>query len=345
MAELMSSYKSPFVTLKRGEEVSGTITKINKADIRADINAKAEAIVLEKDRNLLQSLLAHIKVGDEVTATVLTPENESGVPVVSLRKYIETKTWGELTSLQEKQEQMMVTVTEVTKGGYLVTTEQGVNGFLPNSHVSFMQQEKITPGKKIQVSVLELNRKDNKILFSQKSQMTAEEFSKLAAKFTVGEKVTGVITHVAAFGMFISLSDATLEGFVHISEVSWDKVEELQDDYSVGQEIEAIVTGNDSDAKRIDLSIKRLTADPFEDIMKQYPLESKVAAIVSGEDSNGVLVRLNETVQGIIKKEKVPAGTTYTPGQEVTLTVTEHDTKRHRVILTPVLLEKPLMYR
>ncbi|CAN5147137.1 hypothetical protein BH11PAT1_BH11PAT1_4300 [soil metagenome] len=345
MAELMATYTSPFVALKRGEDVKGKITKINKSEIRADINAKAEAIVLEKDHGLLQNLLTQINVGDELTFTVLTPENENGQPVVSLRRFIENRTWDGLTETQKNQEQLTVTVTDVTKGGYLVTTETGTSGFLPNSHVSFMQQEKVQPGQKIKVSVLELNRKENKMLFSQKSTITGEEFKKLANKLPVGQKLTGVITHVASFGLFISLSEATLEGFVHISEVSWEKVEDLTDLYTVGQEIEAVVIRHDMEGKRIDLSVKRLTEDPFGEVMKQYPVEKKVSGKVTGQDNNGVHLDLGEGVSALIKKEKVPAGTTYTTGQEISVTVSEHDAKRHRLLVTPVLLEKPLMYR
>lgn len=352
MAELMASYKSPLVTFKKGDQVTGKITKLTRNEIRVDIQAKAEAIVLEKDRKILQSLMTLLHVGDEVTVSILSPEAENGLPVVSLRRFVDNKSWDSLAALQKKQELVTVTVTDLTKGGYIVVTDAGTSGFLPNSHMSFRSNQQVAVGQKLQVSILELHRKENKIIFSQKSAVDAEEFVKVAKSYSSGQKISAPITSITAFGLFLSLPTTlatgevlNLDGLIHISEIAWEKVNDLQEMFSVGQLVEAVVTGVDGDSKRVNLSIKRLSADPFEDIKKKYPVDTKVTGTVTAVDENGVAVAIAAGVTALIKKEKVPPSTTYTVGQEITVTVTEIDTRRHRVILSPVLKEKPLMYR
>ena len=115
--------------------------------------------------------------------------------------------------------------------------------------------------------------------------------------------------------------------------------------YKQGDEVEAVVIGTDKDARRIDLSLKRLTADPFEKMKEQYPLEKQVSATVTKTEDGNVYLTIGDDVEGIIKKEKVPPTTAYAAGQIVTATVTSHDQRRRRIELTPVLKEKPLMYR
>jgi small subunit ribosomal protein S1 len=143
--------------------------------------------------------------------------------------------------------------------------------------------------------------------------------------------------------------DAPLDGMIHISEVSWEKVDELVSKYHVGQKIDAIVLGSDSDTKRLELSIKRLTSDPFEEIVKEYQVDKKVTGTVTEISDAGLTLTLPAvagiTVEGMIRKEKIPPTTHYEVGQHVEATVIQLDARKRRVLLTPVLKEKPLMYR
>ncbi|MDE2589766.1 MAG: hypothetical protein KGL95_08900, partial [Patescibacteria group bacterium] len=127
MAELMAKHTSPFVTVHKGDVVKGTITKLTPSEILLDINAKTEAVVLEKDRNLVRALMSMLKVGDIVDAQVLNPESETGNTVVSLRRFIDEKLWEHLGKLQKDHEKVDVTVKAQTKGGYLVETPMGID--------------------------------------------------------------------------------------------------------------------------------------------------------------------------------------------------------------------------
>jgi small subunit ribosomal protein S1 len=344
MAALLAAHENKFVTLKKGESVKGKITKLTSSEITVDTGSKTEAIVLEKERRIMNTIMSMFKVGDTVEVNVLNPESESGQPIVSLRRYLGDISWKKLEELEKSKESINVIVAEATKAGYLATTEFGVSGFLPQSHT---QQADLEVGSEVKVTVLELNRKDNKVIFSQKTSISEEDFAKATKALKVGEKVNVTITNVSTFGLFVTFAvkEASLDGFIHISEVAWEKVEDLASIYTVGQALDAVVTRFDEDNRRVNLSIKRLTTDPFEALMEKYPVEKKVSGTVASVSDSGVTITLDENVEAFIKKEKIPPTTTYTVGQEVTVTVAEFDKRRHKIIVVPVLLEKPLMYR
>jgi len=297
MAELMAKHQDAFVVLKRGEKVTGIVSKITSQEMFVVINNKTEAAVLEKDRNLFKQLVHFLKVGDSVEAMVLSPENEMGMPVVTLRHFLEDKMWGELERLQKSQEKVQVTIKDATKGGFLVDSELGVSGFLPNSHVAVGEDTNQLVGRTIQAAVVELAKDQKKVIFSQKGILTTDEFKKFTAQLKAGMKVQGVISGITTFGLFVSLATegaqtSPIEGLVHISEVSWSKVEDLQQMFSLGEKVEAVVVGIDADAKRIDLSLKRLTVDPFAKISEAFPVDKKVSGAVKSVDESGVIVDL-----------------------------------------------------
>lgn len=354
MADLMRSVKSPFLSLKKGDAVKGRITKLSPSEILLDINAKTEAVVLEKDKRLLRMILSHVKVGDEVTVSVLNPESDMGNPVVSLRRFLDDLLWKDLEDKSKNHSSLSATVTDVTRGGYLVDLKGGLSGFLPNSQTTIVHDGQATDvvGKTIDVYVLDLSRKTRKIIFSQRPVVSKEEFEKTIKKLSVGQKVSGVVTSITTFGVFVSvaLEGTTIDGLIHISEISWEKVEDVEKHFVQGQTVEATIIGFDKEAKRADLSIKRLTVDPFEKIGKAFSVDQKVSGTVARITATGVVVDLQapeggEVVEGFIRKEKIPPTVSYEPGKQVTATVSQIDTRRHRIILIPVLLGKPIGYR
>lgn len=349
MAALLAKHQDKFVTLKKGESVKGKITKLTRGEIIVDLGSKTEALVLEKERHILDTIFGMFKVGDTVEVNVLNPESDNGNAVVSLRRYLADLSWKKLEELVKSKTPITVTVQDATKAGYVSVTDFGVAGFLPQSHTS---QADLSAGSTLDVTVLELNRKDNKIIFSQKPAVSDEDFAKAVKKLKIGDKVKATITNISSFGIFTTfeVEKVVLEGFIHISEVAWEKVTDLSSLYNAAEEVEAVVVRFDEDNKRVNLSVKRLTADPFDEIMKAYPVDRKVTGEVTKVEESGVTVLLEATnefneVEAFIKKEKIPPTITYTVGQKITVTVSEFDKKKHRIIVVPVLLEKPLMYR
>lgn len=353
MAELMQKSKTSFVTLRKGEPVKGRITKLSSSEILVNVGAKAEAIVLEKERHIMRNLLRMLKVGDEVTVGVLSPESEIGNPIVSLRRFIDDLIWESFTKKQEAQEQIKVTVKEVTKGGYIAETEEAIFGFMPNSQLISQAENPEMVGKHIPVYILEQNRQAHKLLFSQKPLMNDKQFEEIVKTLKSGQKINVVVTHIANFGVFaaVPVGQTTIDGLIHISEVAWEKTEDMAGIFTVGQTVEAVVIGIDREAKRIDLSVKRLTADPYQEALKKYSPEQKITGTVIKVFDGGIALNIEDAsipegkIEAIIRKEKIPPTTTYEVGQTITITINEIDTKRHRLIVVPVLKEKPIGYR
>lgn len=351
MADLMKKVqanKTPLVSPHKGDMLIGTITKLTSSEVLVDINAKTEAVVLEKERHIMNKILSSYKVGDKVNVQVLNPESDFGYPVVSLRRSVGDITWDRLAKLQKSQEPVEVNLDMATKGGYLATTSDGISGFLPNSHTSSLENPVGLIGKKIKVIVLETNRQLNKIIFSQKQAMDPSDFQKLIKDLKVGQKIDAVVTNVAPFGVFLSIpvnDKKFTEGFIHISEVSWENVENLSDLFKIGDKVTGVVTGFDKESRRVNLSLKRLLADPFEKKLREFTIDKKVKAKITRIISSGILLDLGDNITGLMKKEKIPVSTIYKEGQEIEVSVSTLDKKRHRVEVTPVLLRKSIGYR
>lgn len=348
MADLLAAHKTNFVRVSKGEVLSGIITKLTPSEILVDIGAKTESVVLEKDRKILRSLLSTLKVGDKVTVSVLNPESDFGNPVVSLRRFNDDRVWEKLEKMQKDKEKLDVFVDESTKGGFLVSTNDGVSGFLPNSQADFLENAQGLIGKTIKVSLIELNRPLRKVIFSQKATMASEDFEKAVKSLKLGQEIDATISNIVPFGIFLSVElpdKKTVEGFVHISEVSWEKIVTVPDVFKAGDKIKTQIINFDKDSKRINLSIKKLLKDPFEEKLNMLKPDQRVSGKVVKVLSSGVLIDLGENLEGFIKKDKIPPAMKFNEGAEVNATVVEIDSKKHRVILVPVLTEKPIGYR
>lgn len=347
MAQLLSTYKSPFVTTKKGEALKGTITKLTPSEILVDLGAKTEAVVLEKDRRILKSILSTLLLGDTVTVTVLNPESDLGNPVVSLRRFISDMLWEKLTSVQKTQESLQATIREATRGGYLVDIDFGFSAFLPYSQVLPSMENAV--GATTQVYVLELNRPARRIIVSQKRALGKEDFEKRIKPLQVGQKITSTVVSVTSFGVFTSLqlNGDVLDGLVHISEVAWNPVENIEKLYSVGQKVACVVVGFDEEARRVELSIKRLTPDPFSKISLEYKVDQKVKGRVKRISNSALFVELDpqNAIEGMMRKEKIPPNVSYEVGNDVEAIVSNIDTKRRKIMLVPSLKAKPIGYR
>lgn len=353
MAKLLAAKDAKLPTFSKRDIVKGKITKLTRQEILVDLDSKAEALVLEKDRRILRTLLESLKVGDEVTVSILSPESENGYPVVSLRRFVEDKSWDNLAKIQSQREMVTVEVLEITKGGYVVRMESGVQGFLPQSHIVRTGSGESNPGDKLSVYVQDLKRQDSKVIFSQKQSLSLDEFKAVMQQYKKEQKVKVTVENVTSFGVFVSLpfvrkgadEESKIDGLIHISEVSWQKTEDISGDFKVGQELEAVVIGFDTEAKRVDLSLKRLSADPFTETAKRYPVDKKVEGKVVKVVDGNLQIELEEGVEGVVRKEKVPPNKTFNTGDTISLVVTSLDARRRKIELSPVLLAKPIGYR
>lgn len=363
MAQLLakSLYQPNF--LKRGQRITATVSSITPKQILLDIGGKAEAVVLERDRKMLSDLLKTIKVGDSVQASVLDPESDYGYPLVSLRAFMSNKSWEALKKIQAEDGKVQCEISEVTRGGIIVDV-LGLAGFIPASHLSDgAEGGNVAAGLRIEAKILELDPSSNRLVLSQKlASFKAKDLEKILSQIEIGKTYKGVVAGITKFGIFVTLvegsgidfSKSPIEGLVHISEVSWEKVSELDKLFSLGDEVEVMVIGVDKKNKKLNLSLKQLMQDPFDAVAKKLSAskDTQVRGVVSRVTKFGVFVTIESGlpegvsgVEGLIHQSKISPGTEFLPGEKISCTIESVDTKKRRIALVPVLKEKPVGYR
>lgn len=357
MADLLQSTGYNIPTLRRGQEVVGWVISLTHSEMLLDIGAKSEGIIFGKELSLVQDVVSKIKVGDSIDAVVVFPENDAGQVVLSLKKLSSDKRWAELDEKKETEEAFDVAAVEANKGG-LICEWNGIRGFLPASQLSTVPSriEELI-GKTLSVRIIELDRNTNRLIFSQKIT-NAEDLARiqnLLSKIKIGDKYEGAITAVLPFGVFVEIEvdegtnstkgENKLEGLVHISEISWEKVEDPATLFKAGQKVEVMVISVEQTLGRLNLSIKQLTQDPFGEISEKYTHDLPVKGTISRITPGGAFVELDDGLEGHVPVSKIPQTEPWDVGQSVECLVESVDVKARKVNLVPVVKEKPILYR
>ena len=281
MDELLAGADTSAKQLVAGEVVTGKVLSLKKHEVLIDLGAQGVGFVPRREVGFSRN----ISEGDEVSASVVDTELENGMSLLSLRKAVKDRGWEEVSARLESGEVIDIQPYDANRGGLLVEYE-GVRGFLPVSQLSaehyprvgssdkdeILQRLNNLIGKTMKVRILDADRKSNKLIFSEKEAVKdglAERFEKLA----VGDQVEGVVTGVVDFGVFVNVEG--IEGLVHISEISWERVNNPSDYVKTGQTIKAKIIAIDKD--RLSLSMKQLTQDPWLTEVQNFSKGDKVA--------------------------------------------------------------------
>ncbi len=370
MADLLAATDYKIPSLRRGQEVSGKVVLVSPAEILIDIGAKSEGIVAGREFTEARDIISSVKVGDSLDATVLYPENDAGQVVLSLTKLSSGKRWDELENKKRDNEEIEVRALEANRGG-LISEFVGLRGFLPASLLA-APPAKIEDlvGSTLSVRVVEADRATNRLIFSQKlpGKRDLDALLKKLAKVKIGEKYKGTVSAVLPFGIFVEIkvskvkktvadqkektsdtSDTSgaskIEGLVHISEISWEKVEDVSKSFNVGDEVEVMVTNCDMTTGRLNLSIRQLLADPFAKASEKYTKDQQVSGKVSRVTPYGVFVTLSAGIEGLMHNSKIPPNLTLTAGEEVECEIEAVDVIGRKISLVPIIKEKPILYR
>jgi len=348
------------VALKRGQEVEGKITFLNRKMVLLDIGGKTEGVVAGEDVSEAEDLLSDLKVGDKIKVYVKYPENDQGQVMLSLRKAVEVNRWGKFSKMMGDEKEVIVTGLEVNKGGMVVKLGE-IRGFVPTSqfgekHLGKMD-ELLT--QKFKVKVIEVDKDQNRLIFSEKMVSDAKALSKrydALKEVKEGNELKGTVSGIMPFGVFVTVSvpmnkgkkdaeEAKIEGLIHISEISWEKVEDPNTLFKVGQEVGVQVIGVEKEAGKLNLSIKRMANDPWKEIEKDYAEGTKHKGKVVRIAPYGVFVNFIPGVDGLIHVSNKPAGKEFETGEEVEVFVEKLDIKSRRMSLGVVLTEVPVGYR
>lgn len=345
MAELMAKMGTQAAPIKKGDIVEGIIKKLTPKEILLDISGKGDALVIEYDKKNLQNLLALLHVGDTVKASVISAESEEGFPVVSLRRMLDEMIYSGFEDANRNNAPLDVMISESTRGGYFAETSSGIQGFLPNSQVL---EEKSLVGKTIQVKIIEFDKEKKRVIFSQKATVYTTDPNEITKVLRKGDIVEGVVSGVTPYGMYVLITPKEgiiIEGFIHISEISYERVENLNERFKKDDKIKTQVIDIDRENRRVNLSLKTLAKDPFAAIESQYKKEQKLKGKVTDVKTRGITLLLSEGVNGFIPGSKVPSETTYEVGQVIDVEVSEFDMKRRIIIVSPIMTTKFVGYR
>jgi small subunit ribosomal protein S1 len=289
--------------LKTGDRVEGVVTSVKKHEVWVDMGANGVGVILRREvgSNAL-------KEGETVSASVVDPELDEGYALLSMKRAVKDRGWGELQRVFDDQEIVEVTAYDANRGGLLIELE-GIRGFLPVSQLSAEHYPRVSDsdkdeiltkinslvGKVLRVRILDVSRKDNKLIFSEKEAVRDDMASRLA-ELKVGDVVEGVVTGVIDFGAFVNVDG--IEGLVHISEISWERVEDPRKYIKVGEKIKAKIIAIDKD--RLSLSIKQMSDDPWLSEVKEFKKGDTVEGKITRITPFGAFVQLSPAVEALV---------------------------------------------
>ena len=362
MAELLDHPDNEVKSLKHGDVVEGIVVRIDPDEILVDFGGKSEGVV--SNRELMNrrgprdgdESRPDVEVGHEVLVYVLQPESPEGHAVLSLRRAGLERKWRSMQERFDAGEIVEARVIDHNKGGLIV--DLGVRGFVPISQiVDFPRRprdeqprdaaqeiaEKLQPfvGRTLRLKILEVNRKANRLILSEKVALYEERREKrdeLFSSLETGQKVTGVVRSIAPFGIFVDLGG--IDGLVHKSELSWNKVNNPEAAHNIGDEVEAEVIDINHERGRISLSIRRLQADPWQESVAKYKIGDVIDGTVTKLVNFGAFVRVEEGLEGLIHISELShqrvahPGDVVQEGQEIKLRIISLDSERHRLGLS-----------
>ncbi len=358
MEELLATSGYEITVPQKGTTTTGLVTAVTRKMVLVDIGAKTEGIVADREFEAAREFVEGLKVGDEIDVYVVSEENEKGQILLSLKRAMMTKLWDMLEDYLKSDKEVQVKGVEINRGGMIVKW-QGLRGFVPTSQFGAKWAGDLGKliDEKFGVKPIEVDREKNRLIFSEKHVSEADQLARREAALDtvkVGEKYEGVVTGVMSFGAFVAVDVpvagekkgvGTVEGLVHISEISWEKVDRIEDYLKVGDKVSVKVLGVEEGTGKLNLSIKQLIADPWDSVEKNYAEGTKVTGTVSRVAPYGVFVHFEPGVDGLIHVSKLPSGREMKVGEKIDVFVENLEPERRRMSLNVVLTEVPVGYK
>lgn len=302
MDELLAG--SDIKELNTGDVVEGTVSSIKKHEVWVDLGARGTGIVMRREIGHGQTL----ELGQTITISVIDPEMEEGYALLSMKRAVKDRGWDELQRAFEANEIVEIVPYDANRGGLLVELE-GIRGFLPVSQLAaghyprvsgadkdeILQKLNALTNQTLRARILDVSRKDNKLIFSEKEAVKDD----MAARFSelkVGDEVEGVVTGVIDFGAFVNVDG--IEGLIHISEISWERVDNPRNYVKVGDTVKAKIIAIDKD--RLSLSLKQMQEDPWLGEVKAFKKGDTVEGKITRITPFGAFVQISPSVEALV---------------------------------------------
>ena len=296
--------------LELGQLIDADVINIQGTRVFVNLTPYGTGIVYGKEYLAARDIIRDINAGDSVSAKIVELENEDGYIELSIREAKQALVWSEAQEAMDKKEKLEIVVKEANKGG-LMLNWQGVSGFLPASQLNaehyphvkdggkdaIVNELKKLVGQKLSVSVLSVNPKEGKLIFSETGEKSNNREKSIPSKYKVGDIIECEVTGIVDFGIFLKLEDG-VEGLVHISEMAWSLVENPRTLYKAGDTVKAKII--EIKEGKISFSIKTLTENPWTTVAGKYTVGQGVSGVVIKHNKHGALVSIEQGVAGLV---------------------------------------------
>ena len=341
MDELLAG--SDIAQIKAGDVVEGIVSSVKKHEVWMDLGPNGVGVIFRREVGTTP-----LKEGETITVSVVDPELDEGYALLSMKRASKDRGWSELQRIFDGQEIVEVLPYSANRGGLLIELE-GIRGFMPVSQLSAEHYPRVSDadkdeilnklanlvGKTLRVRILDTNRKDNKLIFSEKEAVRDDMQSRLAS-LKIGDVVEGVVTGVIDFGAFVNVNG--IEGLVHISEISWERVEDPRKYVKIGDRIKAKIIAIDKD--RLSLSIKQMSEDPWMAEVKQFSKGDIVEGKITRITPFGAFVQLSPAVEALVHVSEMSDDDSIDPeklfklNEKKKFKVLEIDTENRKIALS-----------
>ena len=350
MAKLMGEefdYRPP----RRGDIRKGTIVRIDKDAVIVDIGGKRDGIVPSRDLDRLgPEVVAKIQVGDDVRVYIMHPETRDGDTIVSLNLARQAMDWDRAQALMDSEEVYEGKISGYNKGGLLVPFGR-LQGFVPASQIanlnsrveggSHLERLAQMVDKALPLKVIEVSRYRRRLILSERAaqrEWRVKQREQLFEEIEEGVVRKGVVSNLCDFGAFVDLGGA--DGLIHISELTWNRVQHPREVLSIGHEVEVFVLKVDQEKQRIALSLKRLQPDPWRMVEEKYFVGQIVMGTITNIVKFGAFAEIEPGIEGLIHLSELVEGGAQEPsevvfeGEKLALQVVGIESARQRIGLS-----------
>ena len=308
MNKYINGINSTMDNIKIGEIVSGKVISISDENVIVNIGYMYDGILNKKDiskENLKPAEM--FKPGDEIDVYIEKINDKEGLLILSKIRADKKIHWNNLKNAFENEENVECKIKEVVKGGVAAYLGE-IRGFIPTSQLSVKYVENLNEfvDRKLEVRIIDINEAKNNIVLSRKKVEEVELEEKkndTLNKIKPGDKVKGKVTKLMKFGAFVDLGG--VEGLIHISELSWERVKNPSDVVSIGDEVEVCILDIDRGKSRISLSLKDITPNPWDNIDKKYKIDDIIKGKIVKIINIGAFVQIEPGVEGLVHVSEI----------------------------------------
>ena len=339
--QFIGLYDQSMRNLAEGEIVRGRVVAITNNAVVVDVGYKSEGLIPSAEF-VNEDGTTTVAVGDDVEVLLEKTEDLEGHILLSYAKAARMRVWTDVENSFKEGRIIKGRVIDRIKGG--LTVDVGVRAFLPGSLADIKPVKNLESlrGKDLEFKVISLDRRRNNIVLSRKAVLEKEYERKKGEtleRLQEGEKLKGAVKNITDYGVFVDLGG--IDGLLHITDISWGRVNHPSEHFNVGDEIEVIVLKFDRESERVSLGFKQRSEDPWGLVDKKFPVGSRVHGKVVSLVDYGAFIELEEGVEGLVHvsemswtKKVVSPAKLLTVGQELDAIVTELDLTQRRISLS-----------